>query len=136
MKKYKLFEESHKTWQALQVLEEVAKVLPDDLAERCSVSQYMNGREEGFTVTVRTKAKQPKDTEKMYSHATFSEFRRSDDIVLYTGGNYDPGFGDRTTSPDRGTLAEKEYENKRFFEGSPKGYKEVATVIVEFLSKQ
>lgn len=136
MKKYKLFEQSHNIWQALQVLEEVAKIMPDDLAERCTVGHYVNGREEGFTVNVRTKAKEPKDIEKMYSHATFSEFRRSDEIVLYTGGNYDPGFGDNNVATDRGTLAEKEYENKQFFEGSPNGYKEAAAAIVEFLSKQ
>ena len=29
MKKYKLFEQSHKIWQALQVLEEVAKAVAD-----------------------------------------------------------------------------------------------------------
>ena len=144
MKKYKLFEQSHNIYQVLQVLEEVAKTLPDEVAERSYVTAYLNGREKGFTVVTRRKGVKAIEGEgveaafeRLYAHATFSEHRISDQIVLYTGGNSNPGFGDGlSVSQRKGNLSEREYEAAVFFPPTAQGHKEAAAAIVEFLSKQ
>lgn len=144
VKKYKLFEQSHNIWQALQVLDEVAKTLPDEVAERSYVTAYLNGREKGFTVVTRREVVKPIEGEgveasfeRLCAHATFSEHRVSDQIVLYTGGNTNPGFGDGlSVSQRKGNLSEKDYEAAVFFPPTAQGHKDAAAAVVEFLSKQ
>ena len=139
MKKYKLFEDSGGAFVALQILEGVAKALPDNVAERCDVRLFTNCREEGYTICVRRLKPKGEGHEGRYSHATFSEDRNSDSIVLYTGPNIDPGFGTNTMAGSLGktqSVQDKEYKDKQFFNPTPKGHKECVAAIVVFLSSR
>ena len=136
MKRYKLFEGSDRSFVALQILESVAKTLPDDVAERCDVKLFTNCREEGYTICVRRLKPKEEGYEGCYSHATFSEYRNSDSIVLYTGKNVDPGFGTNTMALGKADAARtREYKDKQFFDPTPKGHKECVAAIVEFLGQ-
>lgn len=133
VKKYKLFDESGGTWIALQVLEFVAQDMPDELAERCDVRLYTNCREEGYTICVRREKPKGDGGEDVYAHATFSEYRNSDEIVLYRGGNTDPGFGTNTMCNRPEKLKDKEYAEKMFFKPTAGGVKQAVEAIVFFL---
>lgn len=135
MKKYKLFENSDRAFVAIQILEGVAKSMLDELAERCDVRLFTNGREEGYTICVRRQNLNDKGYENNYAHATFSEYRNSDEIVLYTGSNVDPGFGTASMAASFGKKdMEKEYADKRFFRPTPAGRNGCVAAIVEFLN--
>lgn len=97
--------------KVLAIVKRLAKNSKDD--SYVAVEAYVNCREQGFALSSHDNAK-----------VAFSEFRRSDDIVVYTGARADFAFN--TNIP-----GEEVYESARFFRYNQ--HEAAAKFIVKFL---
>lgn len=96
--------------KVLGVVKRLAKKSKDD--SYVVVEVYVNCREQGFALNGDTRM------------VAFSEFRRSDDIVVYFGARKDFAFNTNIPS-------EKVYESAKFFK--PGQHEEAAKFIVKYL---
>jgi hypothetical protein len=97
--------------KVLAIVKRLAKNSKDD--SYILVEDYVNCREQGFALASHDHAK-----------VAFSEFRRSDDIVVYFGTRND--FERNTNIP-----SEKSYESARFFRYNQ--HEAAAKFIVKYL---
>lgn len=97
--------------KVLAIVKRLAKNSKDDSC--VMVETYTNCREQGFALSSHDMAK-----------VAFSEFRRSDDIVVYTGARED--FERNTNIP-----SEEVYESAHFFRYNE--HEKAARFIVKFL---
>lgn len=67
---------------AKQVLNSINKHIPKYLIKQCTIEAYSNGREQGYCILYYSKS-----TDNSYK-ICFSQNRNSDDIVIYTGKNF------------------------------------------------
>lgn len=104
---------SDKMELARRVVDEVNRLTPkDDLY----LEAYANGREQGYSI-MNFRGKE-------YRRVAFSEFRRSDDLVVY--------FGKHTEFSMQGNVpSDKVYTDARFFDSNKIG--EAAQAIVAYL---
>ena len=109
---------------AKKVLAQVNKKISKDVAKDCSIEVYANGEEQGyciFSTHIR------KNTKEIYSplRVSFSEYRNSDDIVIYAGNSYD-------FKPSGNIPNENVYRQGKFFRYGDN--ENAAQFIVNFLT--
>jgi hypothetical protein len=103
---------------ARKVLTQVQKIgVTPELAKQCDIQAYANGREQGFHIRICTK-------EGIWG-VSFSEYRRSDSIVVYSSRK-SAVFSMQGNCPDEDT-----YNQARFFK--PGEYEKAAKFIVKFI---
>lgn len=91
---------------ALRVLELVDQMISPEVATKCHVNAYCNGREQGFVLAAWLS--------KEGWHMAWSENRNSDDIVVYSGPGLYCSFGGSpwgTTDKER----DAEYNTGKYF---------------------
>ena len=101
---------------ASKVLTALNQIIPKSLEENCTVETYSNCREQGYSIfCVRS--------DKISIRVSFSEYRNTDDIVVYFGKMIDFDFSN--------IPSETIYQNAKFF--SYNKVVDAADFICEFL---
>lgn len=100
--------------KAIQILQEIDKLLPEGISEWISVDVFPNCREQGFTLYFRTDVEQ-EDWKDQGHHFTWCECRNSEEIVVYQG----PGHACRFAADHRHRFSEAqqeaEYRHRQYF---------------------
>ena len=92
--------------------------------DECYVSPFRNGRERGLNL--RTWLKTSRGDGIRLREVSFAEYRRTDDIVVYSGGDGDFDIN--------GIPTDETYKKAHFF--NPKMVREAGLFVAEFLSGQ
>lgn len=100
--------------KAIQILQEIDKLLPEGISEWLGVDVFPNCREQGFTLSFPTDVEQ-KEWKDQGHHFTWAENRNSDEIVVYQG----PGLATRFAAEHRHRFTkaqqEAEYRHRQYF---------------------
>jgi len=92
---------------AKKVLNAVNKLMPKELQKDCIVEAYANGREQGYNILCIIAFP--------YLQVSFSGNRNSDDIVVYSGKNFDLYGNIAGNDENRNFFKPNEFENAAKF---------------------